>query len=833
MKDHSERANEEVGPESYSCSHCKELTYNPIRKNKDGEDYVFCCQGCDTVHSLLISNGLEEYYRFRDLDPNSQLSPVRSKNVSYEYLNHKDFQNEYVKINGRGQKQFLFYLEGIHCYACLWLIEKLPLIFKSLVSSELQFGKSLVTLTFNKDESQKEIVALAEVAKELASLGYAPHPVKSDNELEQMRKLEERRDILKIGIAGAMAGNIMIYSVSQYGGAEGGYSFSFGLICLALFLPVLFYSAKPFYQSSLRALKNRTINLDVPIVIALILGLFHGPYEIFIKNVGHHYFDTLSILIFLLLLNRYFVKKFTDKGLSAKDNETFFSPKEARRLNSQNGEWETIPSTSLIVGDVIEINPGEVISIDGEVVTGKSYVNNSLLTGESRPLSIENGDQVFAGATNQGGKLQVKIIALKNDTKLAEIYRSFENLSKNKLSLTMLADQRAKHLITAVLSISFIVLLITLYTGEYEAGFQKILALIIITCPCALGLATPLALSLSLGEALKRGIVIKNENVIEKIAFIKNIFLDKTGTLTYGDFTFIGKKNFERYESDADRISYILEEHSTHPIAIALTEALTPDKSYQHLKLENRKEITGKGVYGEVNGQKYFIGRAPENNTKNGLSISLYTVSDEELNGKKEITRYHFEDSLRPEGLHIINKLKAMGKNIFILSGDSKVVTKHIGEKLGLLPTQCEGELTPEQKAKFIDYYSAKECLVVGDGANDALAMAKASLAISVRGSMELGLKASDVYFTKQGLSPLLDLFNISKQTLKTIKRNLNISLCYNLIGISLSLMGFINPLTAAILMPLSSIAVVISTVIGKKQINRHLVMPQKASENL
>lgn len=773
------------------CTHCLQNSnveiFDVFENQKIGP---FCCNGCLTVYKVIKDKGLGEYYEIKkNIKQYKKRSPVELENHSYKYMDNEEFLNEYSYQNSFNQKTMEFYLEGVHCLACLWIIEKLPLFVEGVQTSKLDLGKSIATVSILDEGS------FSKVALELDAIGYKPHPLKNSQDSVAFKIKEDRTNLLRIGIAGAATGNIMIYAVSLYAGATAEYEGFFNLLTVLFAIPVLTFCAFPFYKASYYSLKNKSLSIDVPISMALIMGAIMGIYNLMI-DIHENYFDSLTALVFLLLLSRYFLKSIQAKGLNTSDLDFFYQGSTIKKINDNN-ELEEIHPKFIKIQDRIRIYPNEIIPADGIIQKGETYVNNSLLTGESTLIKSQSGDTVFSGTMNVSNEIDILVTKAQKETRLGKILKDLESSWGHKSSIIDIANKISKYFTIVVILLAGILYLIQSQMVPQKEALEKALTLLIVTCPCALAIAIPLTFIRTLSKSVIKGIVIKDDKTIEEIKEAKTIFLDKTGTITYNNIKISAFDiNQNHPEKEIYDVIYSLENYSKHPVGICLKE-YAKSKKAELQEVIDYKEIPGIGVTGEINHHFW--------------QIKNYRL----LKDQEAIAQFQIDDEIRPESFEAIAQLKKMGLKVCLLSGDKKDKVLKIAESLNIEAENCYAEITPEMKADIIK--NQPRSIMVGDGANDALALSMANVGIAVHGAMDISLRASDVYLTVPGILSIVDLVKISHETMRVIYRNFILSLLYNSVSVMLAYTGYISPLTAAIIMPLSSLTVLISTLIGTK----------------
>lgn len=763
------------------CPYCK-VTH---RIAKIGVANDFCCHACEVLFHL------DEYKdKYKD-----QSNP-------FEYLKDEAIISSYLDQDSKLPNSiFHFYIEGLQCSSCVHLLEQLPQIYPNCNSAQLNFGQSKLTVELNKKE------ALSEVCQVIVSLGYQPIPLKSDAKSEDFVENEKKSDLKKLAIAGLCASQIMIFSFAIYFGADGYLRDLFRWGSLLLFLPILFYSALPFYKGAWAALKFGTNHIDLPIVIALWSTTAFSFWH-FYKNDDSFYFDSTAGFLFLILFARYFVKRTQAKYLSPKTLQRHFA---SRVYSLSNGSFKV--ADQIVKEDVLQLSSGQPVPTDSILLSDGALFDTSMMNGESRPNYFSAGLPLLAGYKLISGDAKVKAVKPLQDSELTRlVYSSFQNVLR-KNNFIAHSDHLAKKLITTVFAIGVIALFVLPTLVGAEEAVRRVLALFVVACPCALAFGSPLTLALAFSKAQKLGIAIRNPNIFEKLSRIKNVFLDKTGTLTEGQLK-MDHTWPDTIDLTTKRIVIEMEKISLHPIAFAIRSAWenqlsrfqSGSKESGLIHFSRHVEKLGSGIKAELDNAIYEIKALPENGHENCIAVGLFK-------DREPVARLYFDDPIRNESKEVIQMLEKQNIHIRILSGDRRQRTLAVAEKCGIAQDHVFAELYPEDKEKILSQY--QDTLMIGDGLNDSLALSRSDVGICMSNSHELTIHSSDVTFFGGGLKPLLELFRLQKTTLTTLNRNLMLALIYNGIAGSLALAGVINPLFAAVLMPASTGLVVMSSLWG------------------
>lgn len=759
---------DQVKTEQIRCKYCGTMSFN-----------IYCCHACEML----------------DIGLPGITQKVAQSDSQFSYLDLPENQNLY-QLNGN-QRRFKFFIHGIQCSSCVHLLEQISDLNSHCTQSRLNIGNS--ELLIDLDTTGK----LSDIASMIQAMGYDFSPIKASENSDEKIRLETRQDLKRIALAGALAGNIMLFSIAIYTGATGTLLTVFKWLNLILFLPILFYVAIPFYRGAFASLKMQKIHIDLPIVIALLTSSVLSIYSL-LSGADQFYFDSTASFIFLILVARFFVKQAQHKFLSPQNihsqirNETY-----ALADNSS-----TVITENIKAGYVFKVSQDQAIPVDGILLSEMALVDTSFMSGENVPYTFTKGMQLFAGYKLLSASITMKCEKPLNQTRISDLLgKSQENLLSKNSYLT-LADRLSEKLILYVFVLAALVFVAFGLMLNFTESFNRALALIVVACPCALAFGSPLTMAMAFRKSQKKGISVRNANVFEKLDQVQNIFFDKTGTLTYGQLQ-VCEVWPEELTAETVDIIVNLEKISYHPVAFALRAYFKNWKN--EITFEDHEEIFGTGVKGRLGRDIYEIRALSSNLYDESIDIAVALYKNKEV-----VSRIYLQDKIREEAGSIINKLRDLGKNSFLISGDKKRKALSIGEKCGIQRDQIFFELYPEDKKEIITKYP--HTLMIGDGVNDTLAMSSSDISVAIKGSAEIALASSDIFFLKSGLNPLIDLINVNKNIHQTLKRNLTLSLAYNAIAGALAVFGFINPLWAAVLMPISSLLILTSTLWGFRE---------------
>jgi len=806
------------------CDHCG----LPVPRGliEAGAQRQFCCRGCFAAWGILHEHGLEQYYRM----PERRSAAVAPSDRGFEEFDHPAFESLYVHRRDDGLLETDLYLEGVHCASCVWLVERVPLLLPGMARAELDVPRSRVRVSWNPDD-----MTLSGIARTLESLGYRPHPFRGARAAQQ-RAAEDRAMLGRIGVAGALAGNTMTVALALYAGwfsgMEGAYQQYFRWLSLLLTAPALIFPGRVFFQSAWAALRTRTLHMDVPIALALGAGFVRGAINT-ARGTGPIYFDGVAMLVFLLLVGRFLQSRAQRAAADSAELLYSLSPATARLIDS--GRTREIPVEALLPGMTLEVRPGETLPADGVVVRGSSSLDVSLLSGESRPQRAAEGTPVYASTLNLSATLCVRVEQAGETSRLGRILREVEAGALRRAPVVRMTDRMSGAFVAVVLVLAAV----TWWwwsSRDPSVAVDHAIALLIVTCPCALALATPLGVTVALGRAARAGILIKGGDALEALGRGGCMVLDKTGTLTRG-------RNLLASWDGPDEVRawvLALERHAAHPVAagfMAAWPALTVPEA------RDVRHTTGGGIEGEVEGRHVVVGSPAfvtartacttvDASARTGSpdAAAVHRTADVPINpappddaisltpvwvavDRRIVAHAGFGDVIRPEAAATLASLRRHGWELELLSGDDPAVVTAVGDALGFPPAARRGGVSPEGKLALVEAAAARGPVVmVGDGVNDAAAIARATVGIGVRGGAAACLAAADVFLSRPGIDGLDALTLGARRTLGVIRRNIAFSLAYNVVGATLAMMGLIHPLLAALLMPASSLTVVLAS---------------------
>ena len=786
-----------------NCFHCGDNCGNHIITF---QDKTFCCNGCKTVFEIFNENNLTCYYDLQN-SPGAIPKEIEGK---YDFLSQENIIEKLTEFRSDSIEISTLYIPHIHCSSCIWILENLKKLNPNISDSQVNFGKKTVRVTYNSSETNLKSVVLL-----LGSIGYEPYISLED--FKSRKKHINRTLIYKLGVAGFGFGNIMFLSFPEYFEVNEfwleQYKPLFRWLMFALSLPVVFYSAQDYFISAFKGLKAKILNIDVPIALGVSVLFIRSTVEIAF-DLGSGFFDSLAGLIFFLLVGKFFQQKTYDFLSFERDYKSYF-PIAITKINKEGYE-ETIQVYDIEKGDRILIRNQELIPVDGILINGKAKIDYSFVTGESQTLSKQSGDKLFAGGKQTAGVIELEVLKSVEQSYLTQLW-SNDVFNKNKEDgFTNITNNISKHFTIAILTIAVIATTFWLFTDASKA-MNVFTAVLIIACPCAIALSAPFTFGNLLRIFGKLKFYIKNANVIEQLAQIDTVIFDKTGTITSN------KNNNAEYDGEllSKQESLVLKNSlrgSNHPLSRTLYTILEENNI---VTLDTFEEHIGKGITAKHKnislkiGSASFVGNLKEATV---LNTTVHISSNNTYKGK-----YTFYNSYRKGVSKLFNQLKKHF-DLVILSGDNEGELENL-KKLLPAKTKLIFNQKPEDKLEFIKYHQSEgaKVLMIGDGLNDAGALAQSNAGIAISEDVNVFSPACDAILDASKFKQLYDYILASKSAIKIIKWSFVLSFFYNIIGLYFAVTGQLAPVVAAILMPFSSISIVIFTTIATNLLGRKL----------
>ncbi|WP_242523153.1 heavy metal translocating P-type ATPase [Thiocystis minor] len=800
-----------------------------------GQERAFCCTGCRAVCEAIHAAGLEGFYRRTPAGDVFGPPPEPPKNLALYDLDA--VQEEFTDVASEAREINLL-VEGIHCAACVWLIEKGLETLPGVEDARVNLTGRRLRVRWDNER-----LKLSRILQRLADIGYAAAPFDPDS-AEGALSRENRGLLFRLAWAGFAMMNLLWISIALYSGADRGeFRELFHWIGFLLATPTILYSGAPFYRGAWSGLRSGHLSMDLPIAIgvtvtylyslAVTLGDSFGG-----SGIGAVYWDTVVNFLFVILVGRYLEAISRRRAVAATQRLLDLQPKVATRL--REGDEAVVPVRSLQIGETVLVRPGERIPVDGEVLAGQGSVDESMLTGESRPVAKTPGERVSAGTINGAGVLTVHITGLLRETALGRIIRLVEEAQASRAPIQRLADRIVPWFVAATLGLAALTFIFWMRT-DLEFALMAATAVLIITCPCAFGMATPMAIAVASGRGAERGILVKNGAVLERLSSIRHFVFDKTGTLTEGRPVVVGASlvvpttqpvaawreldwggetvpTLTEREHRLLRQLGALERLSEHPAALAILDLCArAGIGLAGVAVDEVEVAPGLGIGGRVEGTRVTIGSQDwllRNNVKlasteraaatDGEAGQIYCAVD-----GHEVLRLRIQDRLRPGAVSIVRRLREQGIRVTLLTGDRRVVAERIAAQLG--EVDLIAEVLPEDKDCVIAdlQHQGQRVAMVGDGVNDAPALVRADVGIAMGSGTDVSIASADIVLMSSDLERVAEAAELSRRTLRTIRQNIGISILYNLIMVPLAMAGVITPLIAAVSMPVSSLAVI------------------------
>ena len=796
--------NEQINMEHKTCFHCGlDCNSSPI----SFDDKLFCCNGCKTVYEIFTVNDLTCYYDLQNA-PGATPKEIEGK---YDFLNNDKIVEKLLEFNNGKTQIVTLFIPHIHCSSCIWILENLNKLIPSVSSSQVNFGKKTVRVTYNSEN-----FSLKNLVKLLSSIGYEPYISLEDYKTGNNKI--NRSIIYKLGVAGFAFGNIMFLSFPEYFQVDGfwieKYKPLFRWLMFAFSLPVVFYAAQNYFISAFKGLRSKILNIDVPIALGISVLFIRSTVEI-IFNLGSGFFDSLTGLIFFLLIGKFFQQK-TYSFLSFERDYKSYFPIGITKISSE-GKEESIQVYDIKKGDRLLIRNEELIPVDCILIKGKAQIDYSFVTGESESVSKQSGDKLFAGGKQLDSVIEVDVLKSVEQSYLTQLWSNDVFKTNKEDAFTTLTNKISKHFTIGVLLIAFAATTFWLLkdTSKVLNVFTSVL---IIACPCAIALSAPFTFGNLLRIFGKKKFYLKNASVIEQLAKINTIIFDKTGTITANKETKISYEGLELSLNETALLKSSLR-GSNHPLSRSLYNILDENKI---LTLDSFQEHLGKGIAANYKSESIKVGSADFVGYKKeteAINTAVHVSTNNTYKGK-----FTFYNAYRKGLSSLFNKLKNQ-YDLVILSGDNDGEKENLTK---LLPTKTKllFNQKPEDKLEYIKFHQSEgaNVLMVGDGLNDAGALAQSNVGIAISENVNVFSPACDAILDASKFNQLFNYIKASKSAIKIIKWSFLFSFLYNVIGLYFAVTGQLEPVIAAILMPLSSISIVIFTTISSNLVGKKII---------
>ncbi|WP_419571919.1 heavy metal translocating P-type ATPase [Rheinheimera sp.] len=782
------------------CFHCHE----PVPDGSqflltiEGQAQPFCCPGCQAVAQTIVEQGLTDYYKFRTAPASKAgLVPDELKLQNYDSA---DVLTDITQHTAAGT-QIELSLSGMSCAACAWLIEKQLSAESAIHKASVNSSTARLQLVWDADR-----LKLSAILKKIQALGYQATPFIADNE-EQQEQAELRQFLKRLAVSGIMSMQVMMLAVGlyfgEYTGIEAQFEGFLRWICLLLATPVVFYAGKPFTQSAWRAVKAGQLNMDVPVTLAVFYTFFASVYATVFKT-GEVYFESVTMFIFLLQLGKFFEFRARARARAATGNLLKVMPVSARLLGGD--EPQIVSAKRLQPGDRILVQAGETIAADGLVRSGISSADESMMTGEYKAVAKRPGDTVLAGSLNHDGLLEIEVSQALPSSRLGQIIALQQQTLNQKPQIIEKTTRLAQFFIQRLLIIATLTFIVWYFWIDQERAFWVTLSVLVATCPCALTLATPTAITCALARLNRQGILIKNQQVLEALPKLTTLFLDKTGTLTQGRFSIARKVSFSDQWSETELLALIarLETYSEHPIASAFAPYLTPGDPLSQVQLHVGEGLSALWTSPDGQQRQLQVGSAAFCRCTTVEAAQVYCSIDGKLQLAVEL-----DDKLRPETAATLVALHQQQLKLVLLTGDSSSQVEQLASQLPF--DRVEKSCSPERKVELVQQavQQGEHVLMLGDGINDSPSFHAAHVSVALDSGTDLSKNQADVVLLHSDLRQLPQLLSGAVLAQRVIKQNLWWAMGYNLLIVPLAVCGFVSPLVAVIGMSFSSVLVV------------------------
>ena len=769
-----------------------------------------CCHGCEAVAEAIVAAGLTDFYRHRTAPSRRAEDLIPEQLRGLELYDRPDLQKSFVRAEGEHVREAALILEGIVCAACVWLNERHVNRLPGVLEFRVNYSTHRARLRWDEQH-----IKLSDILAAIAAIGYVAHPF-DPNRQEALQKRERSVALRRLAVAGLGSMQVMMLAVGlyvgDYQGMEDWIREFLRWICLILAVPVVTYSAQSFYQGAWRDLRRRQLGMDVPVALAILAAFLASVWHTW-KGSGEIYYDSVTMFVFFLLTGRFLEMTARHRAAQISEALVRMLPATATRLNAANEE-EIVPIAELAPGDRVLVRPGETLPADGRIIEGASSVDESLLTGESLPLPRQVGEALIGGAVNVDSPLVMRVEKVGADTVLSAISRLLDRAQSEKPRLALLADRIAGGFVAALLIVAAVVLAAWWSLSDFDTAFRITLSVLVVTCPCALSLATPTAIVAATGALTRIGLLTTRGHALETLARATHVIFDKTGTLTFGRPQVAAVETVGGLEARRGlALAAALERGSEHPVGRALAEAageMIPLATDVH-------NTPGSGIEGWIEGRRYRVGR-PE---------FVAALSQSAVSGRDDLDAastwvalgdetgllawFQLTDTLRPGAAAAVKALQARGLTVELLSGDRPDAVAHIAREVGI--ATATGGLSPQDKLDRLRELQRQGAVaaMVGDGVNDAPVLAAAQVSLAMGSGTQLAHATADMILLSEKLECLVNGVDMARRTLTIMRENFAWAIGYNLIALPLAAGGWLTPWMSAIGMSGSSLLVVLN----------------------
>lgn len=791
------------------CFHCglPSPKDSPYQLDINGAKRALCCPGCMAVAKTIVDMGMSSYYQHREAcEPGS----IPSADMVPEFLDELKrwdspaLTQQYVSANDNGDATTTLIISGITCAACAWLIERKISTLAGVREFRLNMSTHRAVVRWQPNE-----LPLSQIIQAIASVGYKAEPYQPERG-ELLRKQENRTALIRIGLSGLGTMQVMMFAVGLYAGDASGIEIQYQeflrIVSALVTLPVLLFAGYPFLHGAWVNLRERQLGMDVPVSIALVLAYSASVYSTWAKG-PEVYFDSVCMFIFFLLIGRYLEMRARHHAATSSLATGGHRTLTARKLDDA-GNPHLIPADMVAVGDLIQIRAGETIPCDGTIEMGESSVDQAMLTGESLPVPCQSGDAVLSGSVNIDNPLQVRVTRPAHASTMNTLRRLLDQAQGEKPAMTLLADRIAAKVVARVLIVTALT-----YAGwmwyDPQHAFWIALSVLVVTCPCALSLATPTALTTATTALADLGFLVTRGHTLEGLEAFDHVVFDKTGTLTEGKFSVAEVKAMGgASKEECLALAQALESQSEHPVA----------KAFNHLgaavrHVENVRIVANQGVEAAHQGQRYRIGIARFVADLSGQAVPSVPDSGHWLllgNEREILCAFRVQDDVRADAQALINDLKARGAKIHLLSGDHSEHARQVADQLGI--PHCRSGASPQEKLAYVtELQNCGKVLMVGDGLNDAPVLAAAHVSVALASGSDLAKISADALILNSRLSTLRLALDIVGFNRKIMRQNIAWAVIYNTLAVPFAAFGFVPPWAAAIGMSTSSLVVVLN----------------------